>query len=371
MTKVLQRIILPVWLGLLVLPFTVTIHAQTATTQLAYYIAADAAGVRQVYQLLVDGQSEPRQITYATSDVITFGVAYDGLAVAYMSEGQLWLQPTHTEEAESLATVGAAEFFSPPIFSQDGQYIAYADGGVWLLNLGTRETRQLLVDVDLTGHDDPPSEFRRYEPQQFALGQSGRVEKLVVDVGVWGWDSAGVYDLATGVFVELEGQDHTNILPIDGGFALVFGNTGITGEPALSIAPGLDQINEAVEVVRFADLTDKILFFEQAVEIAPQVVRVYGQTVSQTPGEFAIFYFDYNLVSGAGAVNFITIAKRRQESARFGRLSPDGAILPVYVNPLYQDDGTILGALHLLDVASGEMLAVEFAESVGVLGWQP
>ena len=129
MTKVLQRIILPTWLGLLALPFTVTIHAQAAITQLAYYIAADAAGVRQVYQLLVDGQSEPRQITYATSDVITFGVAYDGLAVAYMSEGQLWLQPTHTEEAESLATVGAAEFFSPPIFSQDGQHIAYADGG--------------------------------------------------------------------------------------------------------------------------------------------------------------------------------------------------------------------------------------------------
>ncbi|MBL8163801.1 MAG: hypothetical protein JNJ61_17575 [Anaerolineae bacterium] len=368
MSKVLQRAILPIWVGLLTLMFTVTVQATTSNP--AYFIAADSDGVQQVYQVLIDGQSEPRQITYTTSDVITFGVAYDGLAIAYMSEGQLWLQPIHTEESQALTAVQTAQFFSPPVFSPDGQYIAYADGGVWLMDLGTRETRQLLVDVDLTGPDDPPSEFRRYEPQQFVLGPNGRVEKLVIDVGVWGWDSAGVYDLATGAFVELEGQVHTNILPLDGGFALVYGNTGVAGEPALSIAPSLDQINEAVEVLRFADLTDEILFFEQAVEIAPQVVRVYGQTISQTPGDFGIFYFDYNLISGADAVNFITVAEPGQESARYGRLSPDGALLPVYVNPVYGDHGTILGTLHLVDMVNGGILAVELPEAVGIWGWQ-
>lgn len=370
MRAISQKIWTALWMMALSLVPATTNYAQD-TTHLTYYLAADAEGIWQVYQLLLDGQSEPRQITRAPNDVITFGVAYDGLAIAYMSEGQLWLQSIHTEDAESLTAIQTAQFFSPPIFSQDGQYIAYADGGVWLLDLSTRETRQLLVDVDLTGPDDPPSQFRRYEPQQFALGQDERVEKLVIDVGVWGWDSAGVYDLATGAFIELEGQDHTNILPLEGGAALIFGNSGVAGEPALSIAPSLDQINEALEVVRYTDLTDATLFFEQAVEIAPQVVRVYGQTISQTPGEFGIFYFDYNLVSGAGAVNFITVAEPGQESARYGRLSPDGAMLPIYVNPLTRDYGTILGTLHLLDVVSGETLAVDLPEAVSIWAWQP
>lgn len=362
----MKRIILAVVLTALIGITAAYAQDTEPVSRIAYYTAADSNGVQQVYQLLLGGQT--RQITHAASDVITFGVAYDGLAVAYISEAQLWLQPIHTEEAQALTTVQTAQFFMPPVFSQDGQYIAYADGGVWLLDLGTRETRQLLADTDLVGNNET-SEFRRYQPQQFVIGADGRAAKLVVDVGVWEWNSVGVYDLETGVFTQLEGQDHTNILPLESGFVLVYGNSAVAGEPALSVAPGIDQINEAVEVVKFADLTDKILFAEQAVEIAPQLVRVYGQTITETPGEFGIFYVDYSLVSGAGTVNFITIAA--PEGAMYGGLSPDGAVLPVYIYPLYRDYGTIFGALQLRDMASGEILAVDLPETVGVFAWQP
>jgi hypothetical protein len=336
---------------------------------IAYYLAADSAGIQQVYQLLLDGQSDARQITQATSDVITFGAAYDGLAVAYVSAGQLWLQPIHSEEAQSLAIIQNVPSIWTPVFSPDGQYIAYADGGVWLLDLGTRETRLLLEDADLTGNNDV-SEFRRYGPEQFVLGQDGRAETLVVDVRVWESNSVGVYDLATGTFEQLEDQDHSDILPLDSGFVLVYGNNAVVGESVLSFAPSLDQFNEAVDVVGFADLTDEILFAEQAVEIAPDVLRVYGQTDTQAAGGLRIFTFDYNLVSGAGAVNFITAAEPGQGVAAVGQVSPDGAILPIYVNAQYPEHGTVYGDLHLLDLASGEMLDVEFPETAGLLTWQ-
>ncbi|MCZ7542432.1 MAG: hypothetical protein M5R40_02325 [Anaerolineae bacterium] len=82
--------------------------------QIAYYLAADADGVQQVYQHLLDGQSAPRQLTRAESDVITFNAAHDGLSVVYISGGQLWLQPIHTDAPEALAPVGASHILRQP-----------------------------------------------------------------------------------------------------------------------------------------------------------------------------------------------------------------------------------------------------------------
>ena len=184
----------------LVLVFATAATAQD--TQLSAYLAADTNGIQQVYQLALDGQSEPRQLTHAASDVITFGAAYDGLSVAYISAGQLWLQPIHTEEAEALAQVSAEQFFTSPIFSQDGQYIAYADKGVWLLDLAARTPRQILADVI----DHSAIEQRLYQPKVFVLDTNGQASQLIVDVILAEWNSEGVYDLVSGEFHELAGM---------------------------------------------------------------------------------------------------------------------------------------------------------------------
>ncbi|MBZ0286351.1 MAG: hypothetical protein K8I30_01960 [Anaerolineae bacterium] len=336
-----------------------------------YYLAADANGVQQVFHASLSGESEARQITRATADIITFGAAYDNLSVAYISGGQLWLQPIHTEEAEALAQVSSQQFFKRPVYSQDGEYIAYADGGVWLLDLGTRETRQILVDVPMEALKDSTADFRLYQPQQFARGADGRETKLIVDVGIWEWNSDGVYDLETGELQVLEGYLHTDILPLYGGKVLLYGNGGVAGEPALHLAESLDDINTFTEVVKFAALTDTTLFATQAVEIRPGVVRVAGPALTMSPDEVSVFYFDYDLMANeAGEVHFVTLSKGGSGNVVIGTFSPDGSLLNFYTDPLWTDAGSIYGQLQIVDVATGETVPTQFPATVSIFHWQ-
>jgi hypothetical protein len=350
------------------------VQAQEAIESPVYYIAADSNDVQQVYQHLLDGQSEPRVITYAETDVITFGAAHDGLGVAYISDGQLWLQPLHTEEPEALATVSASQVVGSPVFSQDGQYVAYADNGLWLVDLGTRETRQLLADVPLEESASNAGELRVFWPERFVLDEDGTASKLIVDVGVWEWRTSGVYDLASGEFQELEGQLHTSLLPLSDGRVLVYGNTGVGGEGSLHIADSLEDINTYSQVVLFSTLTEGTLFADQAVEIEPGIMRVFGPALTLTPAEVnaLYFYFDFDLAAGtASEVNFVTLAENSESANTIaGKLSPDGRFIPVYLNALFTDFGSIYGAFKLVDVTTGETSAAEFPDMVGVFHWQ-
>jgi hypothetical protein len=327
--------------------------------------------VQQVYQYLLDGQSEPRQITHADSDVITFDAAYDGLGIAYISDGQLWLQSIHTDEPEAVAAVSATQFFSSPVWSQDGQYIAYADNGVWLMDLGTRETRQLLADVPLEPSASNAGEYRIYQPELFVTDTDGKAAQLIVDVGVWEWNTVGVYDLASGELQELEGQLHTSLLPLSDGRVLLYGNGGVAGEFALHMADSLEDINTYSQVLSFSSLTDATLFAEQAVEISPGVVRVFGPAIATDSEDANAFYFDFDAEAGtADTVNFLTLAGSDESGNTVaGRLSPDGSLVPVYLNALWTDAGSIYGEFELLDMETGETVAGEFPETVSIFRW--
>lgn len=174
-------------IAMLFIPTLPTVLAQgetveTAAPQTLYYLAADADGVQQVYQLPFRGASEPRQITRAAEDVITFSAAHDGLSVAYISAGQVWLQPIHTETPEALAEVSAAQFFGGLVFSADHQYLAYPDDGVWLLDLSTRETRQLLENLPVLPDGSNTGNARTHAPLRFVLDTDGKPRHLIVKI---------------------------------------------------------------------------------------------------------------------------------------------------------------------------------------------
>lgn len=234
-----------------------TLYAENSLLEsnLTYYVAPDENGIQQVFQLLLNSGQEARQLTHADTDVINFGVAYDALGIVYISDGQLWLQSIHTEEAEALANLSATQFSSSPIFSQDGNYVAYADHGVWLVDLVNRQTRQLLEDVPLEEMARNAIEYRIYQPKAFVVNADGTVTKLIVDVGVWEWNTEGVYDLTSDEYLELEGKLHTNILALSDGRALVYGNSAVDGEGSLYLANSLDEINNAIPAVYFHELT--------------------------------------------------------------------------------------------------------------------
>ncbi len=371
MKLILQRAIAVLML-MLALAGSVAAGDMGPVNRLVYFLAADADGVQQVYQLLLDGQSEPRQITSGSGDVLSYGVAYDGLSIAYIRDGQLWLQPIHDSAAEALTPLGAAPYFGAPVYSVDGDYIAYADNGVWLFDLANRTTRQLLENVPINPDGSNMAEMRSFLPERFIRDATGKETKLLVDVGVWEWNTAGVVDLASGTLTLLEGQDHISLLPLYGERVLVYGNSALDGAFALHLAQNLDEINAYDEVLKFSDVTDATLYAEQAVEIHPGTVRVVGTSLGADPAIPTAFRLDVNLMEATHtAVTLFTLPTSQTGSTLLAALSPDGAILPVYQDALWSPTGGVNGRVLLFDVMTGKTLDVALPEMVGQFRWQP
>lgn len=383
MRKSLRTFLIPL-IASLALVLAGTAQSQTANNPHAgYFLAPDETGIQQVYQLLLDIPSDPRQITFATEDVVTFGASYDMLAVAYVSAGQLWLQSTHTDVTEALAEVGASQIFNGPIFSQDGQYVAYADDGVWLLDLGTRETTQLLEDKPLSEAGNTPGDSRMYSPKQFVLDETGDVAHLIVDVQLYEWNSEGVYDLETGEWQELgvsladvmpslpDGVTLSNMLPLADGRVLVYG--GYVGEVSLYVADSLDAlVVEDPELYRLFP-GRATLFPTQAVELSPGLVRVFGSATINTP-ETNAFYFDFDVdgftLPGDIDLTLLSTADESDNTVA-GALSPDGNFVPAYLNARFTDAGSIYGEVRLLNVTDGTQISVSLPEMLGEFVWQP
>jgi hypothetical protein len=355
--------------------------AETTSTapQIGYYIA-EVDGVDQVYQQILGGQNQPRQITFAESDVITFGAAYDGLGIAYIIDGQLWIQSVHVEEAEAIATLETEGFFKSPVFSQDGNYIAYADHGVWLLDLATRETTQILEDIDVAEDGSNIPEARSFAPKHFVVDADGNITHLVLDVSVWEWDTDAVYNLETGE-LQIIGDDeptqqfHTDLLPLSDGRVLLYGNMGVGGEGNLHIADSIEDINTYEEVLNFGSLTEDVLFAMKALEIEPGTVRIFGTALAlDAPvSGLTVFWFDFNINdSAASDVTISTVTEGSETGSDFAtELSPDGSLVTVYENAQYSELGPIYGQLHLVDLTTGEPTADTFPETVGVFHFQP
>lgn len=357
-----------------VLALTLSTAAQETGTlsRIGYYIAPDADGVQQVFQLVIGEAHSTRQLTHSKTDVIGFGAAYDGLSIAYICDGSLWLQPIHSAEPEALTTISQIEFARNPVFSPDSQYIAYADNGVWLLDLSTRETRQLLEDVPFTPEAESVGVLRVYSPEKFIWGPEGKVAQLVVDIGMWEWNTSGIVDLASGELQVIEEITYTDLLPLYGSRVLIYGNNAMNGNPVLRVAVDGNDISEYQEVLDFSQVIDNIitLFASQAVEIAPGTVRILGTVLSNEPDAKG-FYIDYNLMSNEVlSVNTIAMPASESSAVDLGPLSPDGSLLPMYTNVAWTETGVTFGQLSIIDLSKGTEI-LSLPDAVSKFQWQP
>lgn len=360
--------------ALLVLLTAVVAGAQEMepVTRSLYYLAPDANGVTQLFQYLLGGEDEPRQVTSSENSVRAFGASYDGLAIAYVAGSQLWLQPLPTGEAEALTEVGDIQFFSGPVFDPDGNFIAYANDGVWLYDLTTRETRQLLEDIPLDANGANMADFRLYEPAQFVRDAEGAVSRLIVNVGVWEWQTPGIYDLESGELTLLEGQLYTRALPLYGDKLLLYGNGGVAGEMSLSLVDSTESFDGRRVVVDFADVSSFTLFAEKAVEVHPGTVRIVGTALIPPGDKHTAFVFDANLMEDTVSDPILlTLGEDTSVNVVAGAISPDGAIMAVYTNATFTPTGAITGDLSLIDLTTGETIESGLPNVVSALAWQP
>jgi hypothetical protein len=370
--SLMKRFIVLVFGLILLISGAAQAQDNSGVTRTAYYLAADTFGVQQVYQLMLGTESVSQPITTANQDVLTFGVSPDGRTVAYVSAEQLWLQSSDSTGPEAVIPVTATRFLGSPVFDPNGQYLAYPDHGVWVMDLATRETRQILEDTPLEIAQSTGAEFRLQWPAQFVSDAEGQPTHLMVKMVTWEWGTVGVYALATGDFAVLEGREHYQALPLSDARVLLYGNGGIAGLPALHIADDLMRINDSVPTLQFSDFTDEVLFATQAVEYAPGKLRIIGQTISTTPNELYGFTFDYDVTAGLIApVRWLTFSDAASQLAQEGPLSPDGALLPVYQDVSWNEHGGISGRMTMLDVATGEMVPLTLPDTVSIFRWQP
>jgi hypothetical protein len=201
----------------------------------------------------------------------------------------------------------------------------------------------------------------------------GSAAWLVVDVGIWEWNSAGLYDLATGELQMIEDVLYTDLLPLYGGGVLIYGNNALDGEPVLRVASDLNAIEAFDEVLNFSGLIeDAAPFGDQAVEIAPGTVRIFGSIVVGPAWDFVErFYLDYNLVENASStVNTLPLPLSETGAVDTGLLSPDGGLIPVYLNVTWSETGSKSGQVVVLDVVTGaEVVTLE--GTVSAFQWQP
>lgn len=373
MNKSIIKILL---FGALFVLMVMPLYAQDTEAQSKpmYFITGDENDVPQVFQFLLGSDDAPRQLTYSETGVVRYGVAYDSLKIVYAGDGQLWLQSIHSEGAEALAPIDTTNLWTNPIFSQDGNYIAYVDNGVWLYDLANRQTSQILEDVPLAENASNANEYRIFQPQTFVVNADGTVNHLIVDIGQWEWNSAGVYEIATNELTELDGQLHTDILALSDGRTLVFGNSPVSGEGSLHIAASLDDINNTELLVLFHELTEATMFAEKAVEIKGGIVRVFGSAIalSANPDIPLHFYFDFDLETRTiiGEVQLLTLTENLDQYADILQLSSDASLIPVYYNTRFGDAGIVYGHVHLLNIVTQDIINLAIPESVSVFQFQ-
>jgi hypothetical protein len=100
-----------------------------------FFLSDDANGVAQVWQLPADNRAALR-FTGASTDISEFAASLDGTTVAYVTDGDLWIQRAGRPQPVRVATLNS---FAPITadFSPDGTRIAYTDetangGGIWI-----------------------------------------------------------------------------------------------------------------------------------------------------------------------------------------------------------------------------------------------
>jgi hypothetical protein len=315
----------------------------------SYFINRDPSGIAQVWRMPANG-NPPFRFTGAQSDVGEYAISSDGRNIAYVADGELWLQRIDVPQPRLLATLNT---FAPitPAFSPDGMRLVYTEertdtntGGIWIVAFDGSEPTLALPNDERT--------FRR--PQWSPDGA-----RLLLDVYTPGRIVAGILTLESGTIIETVPTAPDDVRPLTSrwlrdGRILTYIDAGFNS----SVDPGLyifDSVSPTTTPVQWLPLPENILV-RDVVEIARDEYR----TLLTTGGAAPIRVVD---ISGVRQEEVMTI-----RTLVAPRLSEDGRFIAGYES-LIEIGGITQGSLLFVDLQRGGQFLLSAPESVWGFQW--
>jgi Tol biopolymer transport system component len=174
-----------------------------------YYLGGDSAGLIQVFRIEPDGVTQ-RQITSEPVSVNDYDISRIDGSVAYVANNQLLLINADGSNRRVLVDGGAVDPNNPfistissPVFSPDGQTLAYGFKGLQMYSFSTGESDLIIENQidDVGGGLFVPREL--YSPERYSPDGTN----LLITLGYYEGASSAVYSPATNALVRLEGGE--------------------------------------------------------------------------------------------------------------------------------------------------------------------
>lgn len=174
-----------------------------------YYLAPDGEGLTQVFRIEKDGTTQ-RPITAETVSVTDYDVSLVDGSVAYVANNQLLYINADGSERRVLVDGGTVDPNNPfistissPVFSLDGQTLAYGYKGLQIYSFSVDESELVIENEieDAGGGLFVPREL--YEPERYSPDGT----KLLINLGYYEGGSSAVYYPETNALVRLEGGE--------------------------------------------------------------------------------------------------------------------------------------------------------------------
>lgn len=315
-----------------------------------FFSAPDENGITQIWQLGEDGNA-PLILTQATSDIRSYAVGPDGMSVAYDSERKLWLQRLNTGLEPLELTSLTGEQAASPSYRSDALALAYTDqSGIWVVSVDGGEPRALWSN---TVSDTPQAETRVLTRPRYAPN----TEALLVDVLYADGVSTGILDTISGELLELP-VGFTNGEWLYDRRILTFGQRAGQNRSGVQITT-LEQF-ERPEII----LPDIVSVIDAV--IIPRVGREDLRVIidpGTADGPSPLRVFDFRDVAGLVPV-------LEQGFIEAPKLSPDGRFVAGYTRTRTAADGTLQGQLTLMNLNTGEQVAVADQRFVSNIQWQ-
>ena len=174
-----------------------------------YYLGTDSAGRTQVFRIERDGTTQ-HQITSEPVNVNDYDVSVVDGSVAYVANNQLLWINADGSSRRVIVDGGAVDPNNPfisnmssPVFSPDGQTLAYGYKGLQLYAVSTGQSELVIENQidDAGGGLFVPREL--YSPERYSPDGA----KLLITLSYYEGASSAIYYPATNALVHLEGGE--------------------------------------------------------------------------------------------------------------------------------------------------------------------